>query len=112
MNDPKETTEDMKQGGAESPLPEATGYALPELWMEIEPEKVWARAKTCDNGELMGLKCELKLVLGKYRWMTLHPQKFGVGDTLGEAIEQVEEFLHNLKDHARNEGAERRNGVE
>jgi len=68
---------------------------LPDLWEEIAPGKVWARATKNVNGENMGLKCELKLIGGKFRWMTLNPQKFGVADTLDEAIEQVESFLHN-----------------
>ena len=68
---------------------------LPDLWEEMAPGKVWARATKNVGGENMGLKCELKLVGGRFRWMTLNPQKFGVADTLNEAIEQVESFLHN-----------------
>lgn len=68
---------------------------LPDLWEEMEPGNVWARATKKVDGENMGLKCELKLVGGKFRWMTLHPQKFGVANTLNKAIDQVESFLHN-----------------
>ena len=68
---------------------------LPELWEEMAPGKVWARATKNVGGENMGLKCELKLIGGKFRWMTLHPQKFGAADTLEQAIAEVESFLHN-----------------
>ena len=70
---------------------------LPDLWEEMEPGKVWGRATKKVDGVNMGVKCELKLVGSKFRWMTLNPQKFGVADTLNEAIEQVESFLHNAK---------------
>lgn len=73
---------------------------LPNLWEEIASGKVWARATKKVDGKNMGLKCEMELVGGKFRWMTLNPQKFGAADTLQEAIEQVETFLHNtLLDH-------------
>jgi len=76
---------------------------LPELWEEID-SKTWVRAKVRVDGNLMGLKCELKLGGTKYRWMTLKPQKFGAADTLEQAIEQVESFLQNVK--ARSHGGE------
>lgn len=68
-----------------------------DLWEEVETEKVWARATKRVDGNLMGLKCEMKIVGGKFRWMTLNPQKFGEADTFYEGIEQVELFLHNAK---------------
>ena len=74
---------------------------LPDLWHETEIGKTWARATKKIAGKLMGLKCELKLLGSKYRWVTLNPQKFGAADTLQDAIEQVETFLHNDKDLAR-----------
>lgn len=46
MNDPKEETEDMKQGGAESPLPAATGSAEYD-WME--EARVIAAQCWCDK---------------------------------------------------------------
>jgi len=96
MNNP---TIPPKPADAEQPSPEGLDEtpccALPDLWEEMAPGKVWARATQKVDGENMGLKCELKLVGGKFRWMTLHPQKFGVADTIKEAIEQVESFLHN-----------------
>lgn len=85
---------------AGSGCPVTACYALPDLWEEIETGKTWARATKQINGSLMGLKCELKLLGTKYRWMTLNPQKFGVADTLQEAIEQVETFLHNASGEA------------
>jgi hypothetical protein len=80
-------------------LDETPCCALPDLWEEMAPGKVWARATKKVDGENMGLKCELKLVGGKFRWMTLNPQKFGVAYTLNEAIEQVESFLRNTPAH-------------
>jgi hypothetical protein len=82
---------------ADEGLDETTCCALPDLWEEMAPGKVWARATKKVDGEKMGLKCELKLVGGKFRWMTLNPQTFGVADTLNEAIDQVESFLHNAE---------------
>lgn len=74
--------------------------SLPDLWEETTPGKVWARASKNVDGRNMGLKCELKLVGNKYRWMTLGPQKFGVGQTLAEAIEQVEDFIQQQQRQA------------
>ena len=81
--------------------PATACYALPALWEEIETGKAWARSTKQIDGNLMGLKCELKLLGTKYRWMMLNPQKFGAADTLQESIEQVETFLHNVQGEAR-----------